>query len=179
MKEHALVYEEMSPISPEAAELALRSGEPDQISRALLRSALHGPDWDRAEGWAFDHLRHPDVWVRRNAATSLGHIARVHGRLALDRVVPALLRLLADPDVEPYADAALDDVETYLRVQRGDYHPPTGLASFSYEAASRTLEVVYGDGTVRVYSIPIEEISEVISFPHLNRYLGGQASAGR
>ncbi|HYW05800.1 MAG TPA: hypothetical protein VE913_02525, partial [Longimicrobium sp.] len=71
-EEPALVYEELSPISPEAAEFALNSGEPDQISRALLRSALHGPDWDRAEAWAMDHLRHPDVWVRRTAATSLG-----------------------------------------------------------------------------------------------------------
>ncbi|HYW08061.1 MAG TPA: hypothetical protein VE913_13955, partial [Longimicrobium sp.] len=75
-----------------------------------------------------DHLRHPDVWVRRTAATSLGHIARVHGRLTVDRAIPELLQLLANPEVRGHAEDALSDIEIFLGVRRDDYLP-TGAAS--------------------------------------------------
>jgi hypothetical protein len=126
VNEPALVYEELGPIAPEAAELALNSGDRNRISRALLRSALHGPHWDRAETWAVDRLRHPDPWVRSTAATSLGHIARVHGHLTLDRAIPELLRLLADPDAAGHAEDALDDIEIFWGVRRDDYRPTGG-----------------------------------------------------
>ncbi|HEX5725949.1 MAG TPA: hypothetical protein VFX98_10825, partial [Longimicrobiaceae bacterium] len=104
----------------EAAE-AFASGLPREISRALLRLALHGPDWRLAEERALEHVSHPDAWVRRNAATSLGHIARVSGRLDARAAVPALLLMTADPEVADYADAALDDLEHYLGIDRQDF----------------------------------------------------------
>lgn len=105
------------PIEPAAAERALASGDPREISLALLRLALHGPDFARAERLAHDHLGHPDVWVRRNAATALGHIARVHGRLDVDAALTALHALREDLELTDWADAALDDFEMYLGVR--------------------------------------------------------------
>jgi hypothetical protein len=113
-----LMDQGLGPITAEAADRALASGDPGEISMALLRLALHGPDWERAERLARKHTGHPAVWVRRNAATALGHVARVHGRLDLDLSLPELNRLLDDPEVRDWADAALDDVETYLGVKR-------------------------------------------------------------
>ena len=112
------MYEGLAPITAEAAEAAIHSGDAREIGRALLRLALHGPDWRLAETLALQHLAHPDVWVRRNAATALGHVARLTRTLDVDSVVPALTTLLADPEVRGYADASLDDIQVYLGVRR-------------------------------------------------------------
>jgi len=121
MSEPALVYESLDPITAEAAEAVFRTGSPREISRAILRLSLHGPDWELAERRGLELTAHPDVWVRRNAATALGHISRVHGKLDLDLAMPALVALLRDPEVADYADAALDDVEHYLGADRHQY----------------------------------------------------------
>lgn len=120
MSEGGMVYEELAPISQEAAEAALASGDGEQIGRALLRLALHGPDWRLAEHQALRHLTHHDVWVRRNAATALGHVARLSGNLDIDSVVPALRALLSDPDVGGYAEDALSDIEVFMGVRWDD-----------------------------------------------------------
>lgn len=116
MSRRKLENEDAGPISVRAAERAIASGEPREISLALLRLALHGPDWARAERLAHEHLDHPDVWVRRNAATSLGHIARVHGQLDVPTALRVLQALREDPEVTDWADAALDDFEMYLGI---------------------------------------------------------------
>ena len=113
-----MVYEGLGPITIPDAEAALASGEARSIGRALLRLALHGPDWRLAEARALQHLAHPDVWVRRNAATALGHVARLSRALDIDSVVPALTALLSDPDVRGYAEDALDDIEVFMGVRR-------------------------------------------------------------
>lgn len=118
MSEPELMYEGLAPITAEAAEAAIHSGDTREVGRALLRLALHGPDWRLAEARALQHLTHPDVWVRRNAATALGHVARLTRALDVDSVVPALAMLLADPEVSGYADASLDDIEVYLGFRR-------------------------------------------------------------
>jgi len=91
-------YEPMVPIAPAEGEAMLRSGDARQILRALLWLSMHGPDFAVAERWPLDHASHPDPWVRRNAATALGHVARVHGSIDLDEVMSTLIALLDDPD---------------------------------------------------------------------------------
>jgi hypothetical protein len=123
MSRRKLVNEDLGPISATAATRAIKSGDPREISLALLRLALHGPDWVRAEQLAREHVGHPDVWVRRNAATALGHIARVHGRLDVDASLRLLHALREDPEVTDWADAALDDFEIFLGVRHPDSQP--------------------------------------------------------
>jgi hypothetical protein len=124
MSRRKLVNEDLGPVSSAAAGRALASGDPREISLALLRLALHGPDWARAEQLAREHATHPDAWVRRNAATSLGHIARVHGRLDVDASLRILHALHDDPEVMDWADAALDDFEMFLGVRHPAAHLP-------------------------------------------------------
>ncbi|HEY7768340.1 hypothetical protein [Longimicrobium sp.] len=112
-----MIYEELAPISQSAADAAFASGDGRAIGRALLRLALHGPDWRVAEQHALRHLTHDDVWVRRNAATSLGHVARLSRDLDVDSVVPALKALLSDPEVGGFAEDALDDIEVFMGVR--------------------------------------------------------------
>ncbi len=120
MSEGGMVYEELEPISQPAAEAAFASGDGPTIGRALLRLALHGPDWRFAEQHAVRHLTHRDVWVRRNAATALGHVARLSGDLDVASVVPALKALLSDPEVGGFAEDALGDIEVFMGVRWDD-----------------------------------------------------------
>jgi hypothetical protein len=124
MSSRKLVNQDRGPISAAVAQRALGSGDPREISLALLRLALHGPDWKHAEELAREHGIHPDVMVRRNAATSLGHIARVHGRMDVDASLRLLHAMREDPEVTDWADAALDDFEMFLGVRRSAVEAP-------------------------------------------------------
>jgi hypothetical protein len=44
----------------------------------------------------------------------LGHLARIHGQLDLERVEPRLRELRADPEVAGSAEDALDDIERFM-----------------------------------------------------------------
>ena len=138
MSRRKLVNEDAGPISLGRAERAIASGDPREISLALLRLALHGPNFERAEQLAHEHLTHADVWVRRNAATALGHIARVHGELDVNAALRALHVLREDPEMTDWADAALDDFEMYLGVR----HPgsSTSLVSEARMLAGPSIE---------------------------------------
>lgn len=113
MTEANLVYENLDPIEPEAAETALRSGDWRAVSLALLRLALHGPDWELAERRAVEFASHPEVWVRRNAATSLGHVVRLTGVLEPGSI-QVLRALLSDSEVAGWAEDSLSDVEIFM-----------------------------------------------------------------
>jgi KTSC domain len=166
-----LADQDMGPLTSGAADRALASGEPGEISMALLRLALHGPDWARAERLAREHTVHPAVWVRRNAATALGHVARVHGALDLELSLPALVRLLDDEEVHDWADAALDDVEMYLGVKRTAVLANV-LAGVGYDEKTQTLEVEFRNGGVYQYNrIPAEEYAHLREAESIGRYL--------
>ncbi len=92
----------------------LESGDPATISHALLSLALHDSDWRFVQGLCLLHAGNSDVWVRRNCATALAHIARLHQVLDLETVLPVLDRLEGDPEVTSWAEAAKDDIEIFI-----------------------------------------------------------------
>jgi hypothetical protein len=162
----------MGPITTRSASAALASGDPAEISLALLRLALHGPDWGRAEQLAREHASHPEVWVRRNAATALGHVARVHGSLDIEQSLPALTKLLDDAEVSDWADAALDDVEIYMGVKRGGSATVSGVG---YDEGAQILEVEFMDGALHRYlRVPAEEFTRLRRASSLGCYLNSQ-----
>jgi hypothetical protein len=97
-----------------ASESALSGSDSAAICRALVDAALHDPDW----AWVQEHclrlLASSDSEVRGVAATSLGHLARIHGMLDLDRVEPRLRELRNDPEVRGRAEDALDDIQQFM-----------------------------------------------------------------
>jgi HEAT repeat protein len=146
--EHVYDGSVYDPITRDRAEAVFAAGEPGEIGHALLRLALAGADGEYAERRALEHVHHPDVWVRRNAATALGHLARIHGGVALDRTLPALLALMADPEVFGYADDALRDVEHFLGVNRGAWMNDPRLCAVGYSDFDEVAEVQMTDGSV-------------------------------
>jgi hypothetical protein len=167
-----LIDQDMGPITREAAERALASGDPVEISMALLRLALHGPDWEYAEVAAREHAAHSDVWVRRNAATALGHVARVHGSLDSERSLPVLKGLLKDAEVTDWAEAALDDVAIYAAAQRTSRVLAPALSSVAYDEKTQTLEVEFRNGGIYEYlDVSGEEVTRLFRAESLGRYL--------
>lgn len=88
---------------------------------ALLRLSLNGPDFAYAERAAIENATHPDEWVRRNAATALSHVARIHGSIDLDAVMTTLVLMVDDPEAGGWAEDSLDELEIYMKTDRRRY----------------------------------------------------------
>jgi hypothetical protein len=106
-------YEEPAKIDRADAETAFATGDSERISDALVRFAYHDPEWRWVQDTCLQFLDHPDTSVRGVAATCLGHVARIHGRIDGLRVVPALRRLLPIDEVGGPAEDALDDIAIF------------------------------------------------------------------
>lgn len=86
----------------------------------LLSLALYDPDWRLVQGICLTLLDDPDQDVRATAVLGLAHLARLHGDLDLDRVMPELRRLQSTPALSGRVEDALDDIETFIvRRQQG------------------------------------------------------------
>ncbi|MFC4514656.1 MULTISPECIES: hypothetical protein [Streptomyces] len=107
-------YRSPGEISQEEAEEIFATGEVSEICPALISAALHLPDREWVEEYILAFLKHEDADVRRCAAVSSGHVARIHGALG-QGVRDALRLLLADSVVSGAAEDAMDDVEMFAR----------------------------------------------------------------
>jgi len=110
-------YHEIFPMSRPELEVLIESGNHSAIIEALLSAAYYEPDWRWVQGICLRFLDHTDVAVRSNAATCLGHIARIHKNLDLDLVLPKLLPLKGDAAIGPWVEDALEDIRFFLRIQ--------------------------------------------------------------
>ena len=109
---------EYSPLTNEEIQHAFQHGTASEISQTLVTLALYASDWKPVEQYCLDFLESADAGVRKVAATCLGHLARLHQQLDLDRVLAALYKHLSDPDkyVAGAANDALDDIEIFMHV---------------------------------------------------------------
>jgi hypothetical protein len=109
-----MIYEEMQPISRIEAQRVAASGDADAICRAIISLALFDNDWRWVQDWCLRLASDDRSQVRGCAATSLGHLARIHGHLDLARVVPVLEQLTEDSEVGGQADDALGDIQMFI-----------------------------------------------------------------
>ena len=87
-------YREPEPLTVADAEPLLASGDPDVVRDALVR-VVHSPlDPEWIEAQLLEATRADSSDVRATAATCLGHLARIHGRVSTKKVLPALRRRL-------------------------------------------------------------------------------------
>lgn len=107
-------YEELAPIERSDAAAELASNDWERVSVALLRLSLYDPDPVWLEDTVLPYTRHGHSWVRGVAATCLGHVARIHGRLNLEKCLPAIRELLDNDETKGNAEDALDDIEMFI-----------------------------------------------------------------
>jgi hypothetical protein len=108
-------YQEIIPISRGEAQLIFDRGVPEEIALTLLRLAYHDPDWMWVQDVCVSLATHQDKCVRRTCVICFSHLARIHGTLERQKVMPVLNRLLHDPEVKGEVEVTIDDLEVFLR----------------------------------------------------------------
>ena len=109
-------YERIEPIDKARAKKLLANGDREAICRTLVSVAMFESDRRWAQAQCLRFAKHPDSFVRGVAATCLGHLARIHGAIDEDDVVPVVRELLhdSDPETRGKAQDALSDFSTFL-----------------------------------------------------------------
>jgi hypothetical protein len=107
------VYKTTPPMARQEAESAFSSGSPEQIADALVRVAFNDPDWRWVQEKCLTFLDNPTSDVRRLAVTCLGHLARIHGEIDRERVLPLLNILRKDDEVSGTVEDTLEDIEAF------------------------------------------------------------------
>jgi hypothetical protein len=107
------------PATPADVLAALGDQDVSGALNAMVGCALYGHgDWKQAQDLYLRLLDHEDPQVQSLAATCLGHLARVYGRLDEDEVVAALGKARSLPHVRGTAENALEDIKYYLHPRR-------------------------------------------------------------
>ena len=109
-------YHDPVPLTRAEAERALASGDAEAMADTLVALAFHEPDWRWTQEHCLAFTHHGDARLRAVGATCLGHLARVHGALDLDRVGPRLLDLSRDARTAGQAGDAMDDIRMFMGV---------------------------------------------------------------
>ena len=109
-----LTYNEPHPITREEAEAAFVSNDSEEIAFALVNVAFHDPDWRWVQENCLTFVRSDIAALRQIAITCLGHVARIHRKLDLERVLPVLQEFSHDPEVQ--VEDALDDIRMFMKV---------------------------------------------------------------
>lgn len=113
------VFHNPQPATPMDLRAALDRGDLPGALDAMVGAVLYGDaDPKELQELYLRLLDHDDHQVGALAATCLGHLARVHGRLDEDRVVKALRGARAVPHISGTAADALEDIALFLHPQR-------------------------------------------------------------
>ena len=107
-------YIELDPISRHDAEEALSSASSATVCYALARVVHHDSDWRWLQDKCIQMTSHPDMDVVRLSISLFGDIARIHGNLDLDTVLPLLKRLHENTELAGRVEDAWDDIAVYL-----------------------------------------------------------------
>ena len=108
---------EIEPITRQEAEVAFASGVSRDMCMALLRLVYHDDDWQWIQDKCIELSGYPDIDVAGLAITCLGHLARIHRTLELEKVLPVLKELRANPELAGRVDDALSDIEIFMDVE--------------------------------------------------------------
>jgi hypothetical protein len=109
------IFDQPIPISRRAATKAFMSWDSRQICSALVCVAFYDRDWRWSQDRFLEFLSNNDPAIRGLAATCRGHLARIHGKLDTERVLPALKLSCNDPEISGRVEDALDDIKMYLK----------------------------------------------------------------
>jgi hypothetical protein len=107
-------YQRPAPLTKAEAEIVLASGDTHAMCEALVALALYEPDCGWTHERCIELARHSEWTLRAIAATCLGHLARIHGTLDLERVSPLLVELTRDPRTRGYAQDAVGDIKMFM-----------------------------------------------------------------
>jgi hypothetical protein len=113
-------YKDILPITREELKGALESDDAGRASRAIIAIALRDSDWQWAEQQCLNALKNKRIDVRAAAIVGLGHIARIHGKITLSRVLPELQAAKSNKSLRGIAEDALEDIVIFVKGAKSD-----------------------------------------------------------
>jgi len=111
-------YKEIPVLDRTRIEELLTGGSAEAIQIALLSAALYDPDGKWSETLCVKYLDDPDLSVKAAAITGLGHVARIHGTLDLNVVLPKLELAEKEPTLAGRVSDVRDDITIFMRRER-------------------------------------------------------------
>jgi hypothetical protein len=112
-------YHPIEPIDKESAEKVFASGDINLICRTLVAVTFCETDWRWVQNTCLSFLDHQDPQASGLAATCLGHLARIHGKLDKAKVVSALKKHSGNKAIAGRIKDALDDISIFLKKEGG------------------------------------------------------------
>lgn len=110
-------YEDPPPASADQVAAALAAhASCEQLSGLLVGAALNDPDWRGVQDLCLAWTQEGHEGLAPLAITCLGHLARLHGDLDLDRVLPVLAQAKAEAGLRRHVEDALDDIHMFITV---------------------------------------------------------------
>ena len=109
-------YQEVIPINRDQALLIFQEGAENEICEALIQLAFYDPDLEWVQKQCLHYLDDQRGDVRSTALLCIGHLARIHGRLDIDKVLPIVYKLTKDPEIGGRAEDALDDIQVFIGI---------------------------------------------------------------
>jgi len=100
--------------SRELALAKLSCADTGEVCKALVEIAFCEQDWIWAQNKFLEFLDNSNPDIGGVSATCLGHIARIHGAIDKDKVVPALKKHRHNKFVRGQIMDALDDIEMFF-----------------------------------------------------------------
>ena len=103
----------------------IETNDPATIASALLSISYWPGEWRWIQDQLLLFADHNHYWVRRNAVQGLGYVARVNGKLDVERVEPVLQSIATRPSdrqtesndemhLRGAAEDALEDIEIFI-----------------------------------------------------------------
>ena len=90
-------YHDVEEMSREQLSVEFSSDDDDRVAVAPVSAAYYEGDWHWVQEQCLELLKGDRSDLRRVAATCFGHLARIHGTIDGNRVVPVLQALKQDP----------------------------------------------------------------------------------
>lgn len=106
--------EEFKKLSKSEIEMYLLSNDNDKKIHALVRMVddVGDPEW--IQKTLLSYIHDQDFWVAKNAIVGLGDLARVHGKIDLEKV-SSELRKIQNERLQGSVDDVFDDFEVFLK----------------------------------------------------------------
>lgn len=109
-------YQDILPINRYEAEEAFASNNVERICYSMVSIAFYEQDWKWAQDKCLAFFLCNDYRISSLAATCLGHIARVHGKLEKSKVVKILESRMGNPEIAGFIEDALDDINMFVKM---------------------------------------------------------------
>jgi hypothetical protein len=101
------------PLDKNAAEKIFASNNVEEICHAMIAVALNEQDWKWVQDKCLYFFMSDNVEISGLAATCLGHVARIHGQIDKDKVMPILRSRLNEPEIAGRIEDAINDIDMF------------------------------------------------------------------